>query len=561
MTATWDPTEQAADEPERAWPEWPRSLSGADRAQGCLALELIEHWPHWVKRRVEKVELVGPATSRHRISIDFRLRNWFPSEPFPMSGSDHIYVPLTRLAKYPILNLDIRDETGRALPLVTRRKSAAIAAGALSILAARIIKEMIDDHAGESGQSSTLEAQHARDIDVPDSLERYFYALAYADPEHPARGLPDAGTLAEEFVVRAPPGAVTEPTGWSWTYEQPGVWRADATDRAWREALARHTRFFELLRDVADLFLVCIPIECKPAARRIVKLSYQQHIEIPQMRATINMRRRLGDRLRGWYSDLKDALEGLPSNVDWGRRGFRPHAASPRGAGRGISWFAKVPQAVGWMPKPVFFDAPAASQGGTYHFEFEAPPGLQIRQASLTASAPDKSERRVTAMGAQSLRRVQLYLGDLPQSSWGRVSVHLKVAPNTLVRGAWFATWVSTLLLFVYFWKLEALVDPAQNNLGSTLAALLLVPGLVAGMLTRGEEHPITTDLLFGLRCLCGLAAGCPAAGAVLLVAAREWDWLEEAWAVVLAVNTVLLFVLSVTWLLAARRRPDGSMP
>lgn len=540
---------------------WPRPLSDRDRDQGCLALALMEHWPHWVKRRVENVELVGPATSRHRISIDFRLRDWFPSKGFPLGDDRFIYVPLTLLAKYPILNFDVRDESGTSALLVTRRKSAAIAAGALSAFAARIVKEAIDTDAGLTGNRPSLEARSDRDIRLPPPLERYFYALAHAEPDAGERGWPGAQTLKHEFVPPVPAGTALRPTtSWEWTHDAAGKWRADASELEWRHALAPDGRFFALLRDLADFFLVCVPVKDQEGTRRLLKLSYQQHIEIPQLRSTIALRRRFFSSpwFQKNYTGLKDALEGLPDNVDWQRRGFRPHAASERGQ-EGISWFAKAPQAVGWMPKPVFFDAPAASQGGTYHFEFEAPPGLQIRQASLTASPPNQEARRVTAMGAQSLRRVQLYLGDLPESSWGRVVIHLKVAPNTLVRGAWFATLISTALLFVYFWKLDTLTE--QNSVGSTLAALLLVPGLMAGLLTRGEEHPITTDLLFGLRFLCGLAAACPAAGAVLLIAARQWDWLEGAWAIVLAFNSLLLFVLSITWLLAARRRPDGSMP
>ncbi len=289
---------------------------------------------------------------------------------------------------------------------------------------------------------------------------------------------------------------------------------------AWRIFLADQPRFWSLLNDLAYMFPVLVPIKAENNVRRIVKLSYETQVVIPRLRSSVLITKWVPKRATHFYAAAKDAFEGiLPyAGSDWETRGFHTQP-SGRGETVGFRLVEKASQALGWAPKTMHFAALSVGHGGSYHFEYEVPRGLQIRQATLTVHeprAPGSTERnggtvrRMSVMGAQTLQRAHLYATDLPQNSAGVAAIRMKVAPTTLVRGAWFAALLSTALLFVGFVKIDTLTSPAGGNLGPSLALFLLLPGLIAGLLTRGDEHPMTTNMLFGLRCLCAFIASLP---------------------------------------------------
>jgi hypothetical protein len=544
----------------------PRPINDEDLRHGILTYELISAWSYWVKRRVETVELLSDTSARHRMSIDFRIRPWFPEASVKFGDKPYLYVPLMLLRKHPVSGLDVRDEHGGALPLLTRRKTAAIAAATLSVAAKKLLLADIDDRERRAPtyQRPLPDGIDTRAIVLPVCLEQYFYKIAYAEAEAEA---PSTQELHATFL-RTGQGSVSDETGPDWPWEPTltrggRVWQSATTsDADWRLYLAEKPSFLELLDDFNRLHLVMVPVRAERDARRIVKVSYLKHLRVPQLGMTARLRVFWGQSRIDDYAALKNHFEGILSRKgnSWSTNSQQSHPLTEKGSA-GLSVLAWAGEAVGWRPKTMRLELPHVGHGGSYHMEFEAPPGLQIRQAILHTRPPGEEPQERTLMGAQTLRRAHLSVTNQVVNTSGAATIRLKVAPTTLVRGASLAALLSALLLFLGYWKLSVLTDKSQGNLGPTLALFLLLPGLFAGLLTRSDEHPLTTSMVFGLRCLCALVAALPTVGAFLILSARRWGPFQAAWQGLLGLSVFVLILLLTTWWLAARRRPDGSAP
>lgn len=91
---------------------------------------LIADETAWVERRVESVSFVDETTQRRHVSVHFEVPH-FEQTPGTPAGVALMFVPLAFLKKEVLRNLDVRDETGRALPVLSRRQNAALAAQVL----------------------------------------------------------------------------------------------------------------------------------------------------------------------------------------------------------------------------------------------------------------------------------------------------------------------------------------------------------------------------------------------------------------------------------------------
>jgi hypothetical protein len=96
--------------------------------RACGLLLLIES--QWVHRRVERLDVLSAQLVRRSVSVDFTVPSMV-EESLGLEPSGPALVPLATLTKRPLRNFDLRDEDGRALPVVGKDHNGPIAHAAL----------------------------------------------------------------------------------------------------------------------------------------------------------------------------------------------------------------------------------------------------------------------------------------------------------------------------------------------------------------------------------------------------------------------------------------------
>lgn len=538
------------------------ALDDEDRHHGRVALLLLASWHDWVKRRVEAVHFLNMTTCVRRVSIDFRLRSWLPAPELVWNDVGMHYFPLALLEKRTLEAFDVRDENGQALPLLTRRKNAAIAAGSLVALAQFSVVEHIGRARVIGPQQSSAPLPNevdARRIKLPQALEDDLWRLSYLNWSEPTDSA-DAKRVLEGF--HAPPAMQTAAAAWRWRELPDGSWEPEGVDPSvWRWQLIADSNFRELAGDFARVFMVSVPIAHESKRRRIVKLRYQQHLAEPQVKVLRRLKR-VGTRVNAerWLTRIEDWCEALPRSdrraIDEWQEPTTPTGVPPRD----LNLLQKIGRSIAWASTSFTFDVPAVGEAGSFHFEVQAPEGLQIRRATLTAHAEGCPSQGTVRRGVRTLQRVHLHLRDVPAGAWGAATVALKPRAPTLIRGNALGAGLIALGLIV---AAAFFIDKLRTteDLGAIVGALLIVPGLLAVISVRSSEHPLTTSVLFGVRMVTLLSGASAVSAAVLLVAGRGGSAFRPLW-IALSVLALLMFVLLAwAWRLAARRRPSGRAP
>lgn len=86
----------------------------------------------WIHRHVEQVCYLDRQTTRRWHSIDFTVPAVDPEADEPVTAR---FVPLARIAKADLIDFDLRDEQGTALPMLTSEQNWAVSAALLRALA------------------------------------------------------------------------------------------------------------------------------------------------------------------------------------------------------------------------------------------------------------------------------------------------------------------------------------------------------------------------------------------------------------------------------------------
>lgn len=412
---------------------------------GLLTLDLLDTWHTWVKRRVEFISFPDVATQSRHISVDFELPMVVVEavlkahtasdaeqgdESVTPEHVDDVWVsrpesafalvPLTLLKKQGLTRFSLRDERGVALPLLTRDQTGAVATAVLVTFAEALCKDCDGD------------------ATVPPELRVELTDIATLPPKQAAEVWEQLDRTKKGESVRA---------------------------TMWREVIISDERFMQMALDLAQNFLLLTRVEAEPGRRRIIKISYEHHVET------------------------------LAEGGSWRR------------TKRWIGWGAHTEQ----------IETPAVSLGRCFHLEVEAPDGTQVTRAVLGTwprlTGTDTHDDRDPDLGypdfpeaaSDGKQRVHLHVS-VPPSTTGSATIYLRPRPATIVRaGAITAGLTSALLLIV---ALHA--STFQANVGSAAALLLIVPGGLAAYVARPREPHVATHLLFGLRFLtlcCGLWA------------------------------------------------------
>jgi hypothetical protein len=218
----------------------------------------------------------------------------------------------------------------------------------------------------------------------------------------------------------------------------------------------------------------------------------------------------------------------------------------------------RVMAALGWAPTRVRFPVPAAENATSFHFEIEAPPGVDVVQASLLAGVPDegseesrKPRRPSFDRSCRPLPTVGLHVTGVPNGSSSRAQVDLQVA----TRG-----WYTMMLLScwaTFLWLLAILLHARANTIeasADTVAVLAGVAAAVATVIVQGEFRGMAGRLLSLARALAAVQAVLPLIAASLFVFkdARAVRLLELL--VLTCVALIITLTISFSWLLARLR-------
>jgi hypothetical protein len=202
--------------PEWTWPEERDQAEMVDLAISTLPLLLDPQ--RWVHRRVEAFVLLDEARLRRRVSVDFTVPNTAYYQR--QSGLRQAAVPLAQLRKRVLRNLDVRDERGAALPVLSQEENRVVAYAMLVLTARRALRL--------TGAENLLPQR------LIDLLERF----ASPDPEESDRAYAEARELAE--------------AGW-----EPALWS--------------NARMLTLTRELARHFVLYARLRVRPGQRRVIK--------------------------------------------------------------------------------------------------------------------------------------------------------------------------------------------------------------------------------------------------------------------------------------------------
>jgi hypothetical protein len=217
---------------------WPReALEGALESEvaGLETMRLLLAQPDWVHRRVDALEYRDSTTFRRRQSVHFTVPDAAPE--LAIGRTTARLVPLTTLRKATLVNFDCRDESGSALPVLTRGQQAllmvrAMTAWAEGILGAPLAPDIVGDietllttpgadgrEAGErmhaedaGGQRAALRADGLFPLMLDQFTDQFLLATLVHDPPGTQRivkfSYEELGDLAPEPWPRAPLAAL-----------------------------------------------------------------------------------------------------------------------------------------------------------------------------------------------------------------------------------------------------------------------------------------------------------------------------------------------------------------
>lgn len=221
-------------------PRWTDVIQNPpDTVLGADIFWYLTESARWVHRRVEHISFVDDRSIRRYVSVDFTLPlNALPSQlrmegdPLLFRGLQVQFVPVARLRKTPLVQFDICDEAGTAVPVLTRQQNGQVAWSLLVAVAEAVARRV--------GVATPL-SQPLRS-----ALRRVCYVR---------------GTEAEACID-------------SWMNPIDEL----ASDHS---RLMQDDTFADFLQNLAYNFLLIAPIPHERARRRLLKFSYLEELDWP----------------------------------------------------------------------------------------------------------------------------------------------------------------------------------------------------------------------------------------------------------------------------------------
>ena len=162
--------------------------------------------------------------------------------------------------------------------------------------------------------------------------------------------------------------------------------------------------------------------------------------------------------------------------------------------------------ALGLTTTRIRFPVPSAENTASFHFEIDAPRGVQIVEASLLAGRPN-DERPSFDHVQGGFPTVGLHVIEVPNGSRSKVQIGLQVVNRGWLMTSMLSSWAVFGLLLAF-----ALHQPAVRSGAEGVPPLVLIAlaGAIAGLIAQSDAHALAAHLLRWARSLAAVAVVLP---------------------------------------------------
>jgi hypothetical protein len=272
-----------------------------------------------------------------------------------------------------------------------------------------------------------------------------------------------------------------------------------------------------LVAAFAHCYIMVVPLAQGPQRKRMIKFSYEENIMF-----------HVAPQLEGGYLHRRKQM--------------------------GIWLATELTRTFGWRARQIWLAAPAFGHGGTYHLEMSAPPGIKITQMTLVGLTvtPAMNEQDIDISAPLEEQYVpHVICREKKPGAFAVAYAKMRLTSPTVLRAAFTSALGTALALYVGYHFLAHLLTEGGGLTGAGAALLLAVPTAASIYISRVQEHPMVTNMLFGVR-LASLLSGASAfaAASVLILGPQgnaKGNWLEEAetaWLICLAAAAIAALVL-----------------
>jgi len=242
--------------------------------------------------------------------------------------------------------------------------------------------------------------------------------------------------------------------------------------------LAGNRTFKAILDRMADNFILWVMVPTDGPRRRVLKFSCDEPLYLHY--------RQPGHKNGNSKSDDEVHTYGLGKKLGpWRLTVFRA--------------------ALGLTPTRIRFPVPAAENAASFHFEIDAPKGLQIVEASLLAGPPGGAEPafdRVTGC----FPTVGLHVIEVPNGSLSQAQIGLQVA----IRGWLLTSLASCVAVFGFLLAFAIHSHVIKQTSDLSVAILIALAAAAAGFVAQSDAHELAAHLLKWTRSLALIAAVLP---------------------------------------------------
>lgn len=214
--------------------------------------------------------------------------------------------------------------------------------------------------------------------------------------------------------------------------------------------------------------------------------------------------------------------------------------------------------ALGLTPTRMRFQVPAAENAASFHFEIDAPKGVQVAEASLLAGRPKCADPSFDHVRG-GFPTVGLHVIEVPNGSLSRAQIGFQVVTRGWVMTSMLSSWVVFGLLLAFAMHGSFL----KKNSELPVLILLALAGGVAGLLAQSNAHGLAAHLLKWTRSLATLSAALPVVATTYIAFdSVHPDRVAPAlWAVVGVGGAIALLLTGVCLLSWRRQRKDVQSP